>query len=436
MAKFKKHMMYSKSGESKMANTYEEHLALKKKGWGHTKPKPKNKKGEKNVPQYGLGGLFSSLFGGGKRKGQEMAAEADAELGSFASAGWDANTDAVKALNQLSISPSQTAIEAREKGIGHFYDGIEPPEVDTEAFEKGEESRKATQATTTQQVGRMSPEAAQGMLGRLNQQSIEGDIKAEENMSKLQSEADQRKYDQAMKIAGAEAEFDKAMVDTISKQEYEADKHKADLGADYLQGLADSKAAGEQLELESKQNLWGNIGDTIGGFFGLGEDGMFLDEEIIQQNNNNMEEMQMQPGEPEVSPGEENHDTNPIDLVQNGEKIGELTGGEFIVPSKDADMIAAFLEEGNTQDLFKLLMELVTKWKKKAAEDEEKMAEVLEPQGAPQGGPMMPPGMMPPGGPMGGPAGGPMPGQPMPEELAALTGAMNMAAAGAYLKKQ
>jgi hypothetical protein len=85
-------------------------------------------------------------------------------------------------------------------------------------------------------------------------------------------------------------------------------------------------------------------------------------------------------------------------------------------------------------------MELVTKWKKKAAEDEEKMAEVLEPQGAPQGGPMMPPGMMPPGGPMGGPmggpAGGPMPGQPMPEELAALTGAMNMAAAGAYLKKQ
>lgn len=37
-----------------------------------------------------------------------------------------------------------------------------------------------------------------------------------------------------------------------------------------------------------------------------------------------MEEMQMQPGEPEVSPGEENHDTNPIDLVQNGEKSESL----------------------------------------------------------------------------------------------------------------
>lgn len=51
---------------------------------------------------------------------------------------------------------------------------------------------------------------------------------------------------------------------------------------------------------------------------------MSVDREIIQQNNNNMEEMQMQPGEPEVSPGEENHDTNPIDLVQNGEKSESL----------------------------------------------------------------------------------------------------------------
>jgi hypothetical protein len=39
MAKFKKHMMYSKSGKSKMANTYEDHLELKNKGWGHSKPK-------------------------------------------------------------------------------------------------------------------------------------------------------------------------------------------------------------------------------------------------------------------------------------------------------------------------------------------------------------------------------------------------------------
>ena len=36
--KFKKHMMYGPKGKSKMANTYKEHLALKNKGYGHTKP--------------------------------------------------------------------------------------------------------------------------------------------------------------------------------------------------------------------------------------------------------------------------------------------------------------------------------------------------------------------------------------------------------------
>ena len=35
---FKPHMMYG-DGKSKKANTYKEHLALKKKGWSHSKPK-------------------------------------------------------------------------------------------------------------------------------------------------------------------------------------------------------------------------------------------------------------------------------------------------------------------------------------------------------------------------------------------------------------
>ena len=38
---FKKHMMYSKSGEGRMVNTYKKHLSLKKRGWGHIKPKKK-----------------------------------------------------------------------------------------------------------------------------------------------------------------------------------------------------------------------------------------------------------------------------------------------------------------------------------------------------------------------------------------------------------
>lgn len=37
--KFKPHMMYCKNGKSYNAKTYKEHLKLKKKGCGHSKPK-------------------------------------------------------------------------------------------------------------------------------------------------------------------------------------------------------------------------------------------------------------------------------------------------------------------------------------------------------------------------------------------------------------
>lgn len=37
-SKFKPHMMYDKSGKGYKANTYAQHLAMKKKGYGHSKP--------------------------------------------------------------------------------------------------------------------------------------------------------------------------------------------------------------------------------------------------------------------------------------------------------------------------------------------------------------------------------------------------------------
>tara|TARA_R100001198_G_C5208135_1_gene194530 strand:- start:1076 stop:1246 length:171 start_codon:yes stop_codon:yes gene_type:complete len=39
--KFKPHMMYDKSGKGYKANTFEDHLAMKKKGFGHSKPAEK-----------------------------------------------------------------------------------------------------------------------------------------------------------------------------------------------------------------------------------------------------------------------------------------------------------------------------------------------------------------------------------------------------------
>jgi hypothetical protein len=35
-----------------------------------------------------------------------------------------------------------------------------------------------------------------------------------------------------------------------------------------------------------------------------------------------------------------NHNTNPIDLVQNGQKVGEATGGEYILNPNQAKAVA------------------------------------------------------------------------------------------------
>jgi len=54
--KFKKHMMYSKDGKAVMANTMQDHLDFKKKGYGHSKPS----KAEKGM-EYKYGGHLRQL---------------------------------------------------------------------------------------------------------------------------------------------------------------------------------------------------------------------------------------------------------------------------------------------------------------------------------------------------------------------------------------
>ena len=59
---FKPHMMYG-DGQSKMANTYEEHMSLQKKGWGHIKEEMENG-GLMNGPSHNNGGINIEVEGG------------------------------------------------------------------------------------------------------------------------------------------------------------------------------------------------------------------------------------------------------------------------------------------------------------------------------------------------------------------------------------
>ena len=48
------------------------------------------------------------------------------------------------------------------------------------------------------------------------------------------------------------------------------------------------------------------------------------------------------------TPGEFSHKTNPIHLVRNGAKVGEVTGGELIFNPEQAGKIETMASEGDT----------------------------------------------------------------------------------------
>jgi len=89
----------------------------------------------------------------------------------------------------------------------------------------------------------------------------------------------------------------------------------------------------------------------------------------------------MEAGEAEVTPGKFSHESNPIDLVQkdNGEgkpeKIGEMTGGEAIVPPKNVKQMRKMIKENDGKALVRLMDRLLTKWDKEAGDDPESEAE-------------------------------------------------------------
>jgi len=62
----------------------------------------------------------------------------------------------------------------------------------------------------------------------------------------------------------------------------------------------------------------------------------------------------------EKTPGEFDHDENPIDIVQDGDKIGEMTGGEYIFNPEQAEELRKLSEKGNTK-LHKFIRTLLSK---------------------------------------------------------------------------
>jgi len=106
-----------------------------------------------------------------------------------------------------------------------------------------------------------------------------------------------------------------------------------------------------------------------------------LKDKMKKFNKGGMPKDMMEAGEPEVTPGKFSHESNPIDLVQkNGEngapeKVGEMTGGEAIVPPKNVKQMRRMIKDNDGKSLVKLMDRLLTKWDREAEDTEESKAE-------------------------------------------------------------
>lgn len=71
-----------------------------------------------------------------------------------------------------------------------------------------------------------------------------------------------------------------------------------------------------------------------------------------------------------MTPGQFSHEKNPIDIMKDGKKIGEMTGGEGIVPPDLMKKIKMLISKGANEELAEMLDVILAKWEAEADIDE------------------------------------------------------------------
>jgi hypothetical protein len=96
------------------------------------------------------------------------------------------------------------------------------------------------------------------------------------------------------------------------------------------------------------------VADTLGGIPGLKKD------KGDQEEDTNKITPMVKNGTVVKTPGSFSHKANPIDIMKDGKKIAEMTGGEYIFNPKQSQKLRTLAEDG-TSTLHKFVRELLSK---------------------------------------------------------------------------
>lgn len=214
---------------------------------------------------------------------------------------------------------------------------METPEEYFQLYEQAKENKaanlaienaKSNMATVTDAL---SAGGSRALLGGLNQVSRQttGDI------YNIAAKADQQELGALETLANAQARTGQLNTQ-LGATQYMQD----------LQGAQMAYQAGRQMQASAVDNLGATVST-----FGQGMANQALPGLIAKTGMK--------------TPGEFSHDDNPIDLVRNGEKIGEATGGEYIF-NPDQSKKMRELAEKEKSPLGRYVVSLLNRFDKKA----------------------------------------------------------------------
>lgn len=207
-------------------------------------------------------------------------------------------------------------------------------------------ARRSAQQTQANELAALQGGGSRALLGGLGASSQ----RAQTAFDKIAADSFERRKSALETIGTAE--------ERVATQRFLDARKELDFGrgleAQGLQALFGAEDAERQADLQRKQALTQGLGSLATSFVLGSEAGSELDPNLV---NLIMKEGGKLRG---VTPGEFSHEDNPIDIVQDGEKIGEMTGGEAIVSPEDWGELTQRAGSGNT-GLHKYLRQLIEK---------------------------------------------------------------------------
>lgn len=253
-------------------------------------------------------------------------------------------TGKMTGIRDIMESGDQTAITAQEKGAAMDAD-YQKQLTDIEKFE---------QAALTDQE-------------KFEQSQLTDIEKFEEGLTSQITQA----------IGGQEFQGQQDWYDLAGQAGLQSAIGGGEMEGDVLGGIIDLQGQQAAATADFFSDAVGYILDLLNplSWIGLAEEGG-----KVNKNGSNREytkggenEEMMEAGEAEVTPGEFSHETNPIDIVRNEEKIGEMTGGEVIMPPDDVIEFEELLASGDKNGVFNKLDELFDKWEEEALNHQQKL---------------------------------------------------------------